>query len=85
MIPTALPRARLGRGILLAVALTALNLRTAVTGFSVLTADAAGELHFGPVVAGAVGTIITAASRWPLSPPLPWPVDSAWNVPPPLR
>jgi MFS transporter, CP family, cyanate transporter len=48
------------RGILLAVALTALNLRTAVTGFSVLTGDAAEELHFGPVVAGAIGTIVTA-------------------------
>ena len=51
---------RVHRGILLAVALTALNLRTAVTGFSVLTGDAAGDLHFGPVVAGAIGTIVTA-------------------------
>src|SRR5690349_9022503 len=38
---TTLAPARLARGILLAVALTALNLRTAVTGFSVLTGDAA--------------------------------------------
>ncbi|WP_127503956.1 MFS transporter [Actinoplanes solisilvae] len=53
-------RPRVHRGILLAVALTALNLRTAVTGFSVLTGDAAGDLHFGPVVAGAIGTIVTA-------------------------
>lgn len=52
--------ARLSRGILLAVALTALNLRTAVTGFSVLTGDAGDELRFGPVVAGAIGTIVTA-------------------------
>ena len=52
--------ARLHRGILLAVALTALNLRTAVTGFSVLTGDAADDLHFGPVVAGAIGTVVTA-------------------------
>ena len=52
--------ARMRRGILLAVALTALNLRTAVTGFSVLTGDAADDLHFGPVVAGAIGTVVTA-------------------------
>ena len=52
--------ARLHRGILLAVALTALNLRTAVTGFSVLTGEAGDDLHFGPVVAGAIGTIVTA-------------------------
>nr|WP_221380354.1 MFS transporter [Actinoplanes polyasparticus] len=52
--------ARLHRGILLAVALTALNLRTAVTGFSVLTGEAGDALHFGPVVAGAIGTIVTA-------------------------
>ncbi|GAA1643347.1 CynX/NimT family MFS transporter [Actinoplanes couchii] len=52
-------RARLARGVLLAVALTALNLRTAVTGFSVLTGDAGAELRFGPVVAGAIGTIVT--------------------------
>lgn len=57
---TAPAPARLSRGILLAVALTALNLRTAVTGFSVLTGDAADDLRFGPVVAGAVGTIVTA-------------------------
>jgi CP family cyanate transporter-like MFS transporter len=57
---TTLPPARVARGILLAVALTALNLRTAVTGFSVLTGDAAQDLHFGPLVAGAIGTIVTA-------------------------
>ncbi|WP_433728463.1 CynX/NimT family MFS transporter [Actinoplanes sp. CA-051413] len=57
---TALAPARLARGILLAVALTALNLRTAVTGFSVLTGEAAEDLHFGPLVAGAIGTIVTA-------------------------
>jgi CP family cyanate transporter-like MFS transporter len=57
---TTLAPARLARGILLAVALTALNLRTAVTGFSVLTGDAAEDLHFGPLVAGAIGTIVTA-------------------------
>ncbi|MCO8271659.1 MFS transporter [Actinoplanes sp. TRM 88003] len=60
MSTTVLAPARLHRGILLAVALTALNLRTAVTGFSVLTGDAADDLHFGPVVAGAIGTIVTA-------------------------
>ncbi len=54
------PPVRLHRGILLAVALTALNLRTAVTGFSVLTGQAGDDLHFGPVVAGAIGTIVTA-------------------------
>jgi MFS transporter, CP family, cyanate transporter len=57
---TTIAPARLARGILLAVALTALNLRTAVTGFSVLTGDAAEDLHFGPLVAGAIGTIVTA-------------------------
>ncbi|MBL7253052.1 MFS transporter [Paractinoplanes lichenicola] len=51
---------RLHRGILLAVALTALNLRTAVTGFSVLTGEAGADLRFGPVVTGAIGTIVTA-------------------------
>ncbi|MCY1138052.1 MFS transporter [Actinoplanes sp. Pm04-4] len=60
MSTTTLAPARLHRGILLAVALTALNLRTAVTGFSVLTGDAADDLHFGPVTAGAIGTIVTA-------------------------
>lgn len=60
MSTTALRPARLHLGILLAVALTALNLRTAVTGFSVLTGDAAEDLRFGPVVAGAIGTIVTA-------------------------
>ena len=60
MSTTVLAPARLSRGILLAVALTALNLRTAVTGFSVLTGEAGDELHFGPVVAGAIGTIVTA-------------------------
>ncbi|MGK5683704.1 MFS transporter [Actinoplanes sp. URMC 104] len=60
MATTAPSRARLARGILLAVALTALNLRTAVTGFSVLTGEAGEDLHFGPVVAGAIGTIVTA-------------------------
>lgn len=60
MSTTALAPIRLGRGILLAVALTALNLRTAVTGFSVLTGEAGEDLHFGPVVAGAIGTIVTA-------------------------
>ncbi|AGZ40978.1 MFS transporter [Actinoplanes friuliensis] len=57
--PTTIAPARLARGILIAVALTALNLRTAVTGFSVLTGDAAEDLHFGPLVAGAIGTIVT--------------------------
>ncbi|MFI5931894.1 MFS transporter [Actinoplanes sp. NPDC051494] len=63
MIPAAVPTdpaARMRRGILVAVALTALNLRTAVTGFSVLTSQAGAELRFGPVVAGAIGTIVTA-------------------------
>ncbi|MEI5673236.1 MULTISPECIES: MFS transporter [unclassified Nocardioides] len=45
--------------VLVALVLTALNLRTAVTGFAVLT-DAAGRtLDFGPVVAGAIGSIVT--------------------------
>jgi CP family cyanate transporter-like MFS transporter len=57
---TTIAPARLARGILLAVALTALNLRTAVTGFSVLTGDAGADLRFGPLVAGAIGTIVTA-------------------------
>ncbi|NMO53373.1 MFS transporter [Actinoplanes sp. TBRC 11911] len=60
MSTTVLGPARLHRGILLAVALTALNLRTAVTGFSVLTGDAAADLHFGPIIAGAIGTVVTA-------------------------
>ncbi|GID28730.1 MFS transporter [Paractinoplanes brasiliensis] len=60
MTTTELRPARLHVGILLAVALTALNLRTAVTGFSVLTGDAAADLRFGPVTAGAIGTIVTA-------------------------
>lgn len=46
--------------LLLAVVLTAFNLRTAVTGFTVLTTEAGDRLGFGPVVAGAIGTIVTA-------------------------
>ncbi|WP_249998459.1 CynX/NimT family MFS transporter [Actinoplanes sp. M2I2] len=74
MSTTALAPARLRRGILLAVALTALNLRTAVTGFSVLTGEAADDLHFGPVVAGAIGTIVTACFA-----------VAAFAAPPPAR
>lgn len=48
------------RLLLAAIILTALNLRTAVTGFSVLTEAAGKELVFGPVVAGAIGTVVTA-------------------------
>ena len=48
------------RGVLAAVVLTALNLRTAVTGFSVLIGTAGDALRFGQLVAGAIGTIVTA-------------------------
>jgi CP family cyanate transporter-like MFS transporter len=48
------------RGVLPAVVLTALNLRTAVTGFSVLIGTAGDALRFGQLVAGAIGTIVTA-------------------------
>jgi CP family cyanate transporter-like MFS transporter len=48
------------RGVLAAVVLTALNLRTAVTGFSVLLGTAGDALRFGNLVAGAIGTIVTA-------------------------
>ena len=54
------PDLRQQRGVLAAVVLTALNLRTAVTGFSVLLGTAGDALRFGQVVAGAIGTIVTA-------------------------
>ncbi|MFQ1002688.1 MFS transporter [Modestobacter sp. SSW1-42] len=54
------PDTRQQRGVLTAVVLTALNLRTAVTGFSVLLGTAGDALRFGQLVAGAIGTIVTA-------------------------
>ena len=45
---------------LLAIALTALNLRTAVSGFSPLLDTIGAELGFGASVYGLLGTIVTA-------------------------
>jgi CP family cyanate transporter-like MFS transporter len=47
--------------LLAAIALTALNLRTSVTGFSPLLETIGGELGFGPSLFGVFGTIVTAS------------------------
>ncbi|GAA1960324.1 CynX/NimT family MFS transporter [Agromyces allii] len=58
LAPTASP---LRVGLLVgAVALTAFNLRTGVTGFSPLADRIGEELGFGAPVIGAIGTIVTA-------------------------
>lgn len=46
---------------LAAVVMTALNLRTAVTGFSPLLETMGADLGFGPALYGAFGTIVTAS------------------------
>ena len=46
---------------LLAVVLTALNLRTAVTGFTPLLDVVGADLGFGPSLYGVLGTIVTAS------------------------
>ncbi|PPG50387.1 MFS transporter [Rathayibacter sp. AY1E9] len=46
---------------LAAIAITALNLRTAVTGFSPLLDTIGTDLGFGPSLYGALGTIVTAS------------------------
>lgn len=46
---------------LVAIAATAINLRTAVTGFSPLLERIGEELDFGPAVYGIFGTIVTAS------------------------
>ena len=60
MTVTTGPVVRQESGVLAAVVLTALNLRTPVTGFSVLLGTAGDALRFGHLVAGAIGTIVTA-------------------------
>src|SRR5690606_12409447 len=47
---------------LLAIVLTALNLRTAVTGFTPLLDAIGADLDFGPSLYGVFGTIVTACS-----------------------
>lgn len=55
------PQPYRGRLVVLgAVALTALNLRTAVTGFTAVAGQAQETLGFGPTVIGLIGTIVTA-------------------------
>lgn len=46
---------------LLAIILTALNLRTAVTGFTPLFEIIGADLDFGPSLYGVLGTIVTAS------------------------
>lgn len=46
---------------LAAIVMTALNLRTAVTGFSPLLETIGADLSFGPGLYGAFGTIVTAS------------------------
>ncbi|QHF23171.1 MFS transporter [Rathayibacter sp. VKM Ac-2804] len=46
---------------LAAIVMTALNLRTAVTGFSPLLETIGADLGFGPSLYGAFGTIVTAS------------------------
>ena len=59
--PRSVARTYRGRLIVLgAIALTALNLRTAVTGFSAIATTVEDALGFGPAVTGLVGTLITA-------------------------
>ena len=45
----------------LAIVLTALNLRTAVTGFTPLLDTIGGEVGFGPSLYGLLGTVVTAS------------------------
>ncbi|WP_382304355.1 MFS transporter [Herbiconiux sp. UC225_62] len=47
--------------VLTALILTAVNLRTAVTGFSPLLEQIGGDLGFGTALYGAFGTIVTAS------------------------
>lgn len=47
--------------VLAAIVMTALNLRTAVTGFSPLLETIGDDLSFGPALYGAFGTIVTAS------------------------
>ena len=47
--------------VLAAIVMTAVNLRTAVTGFSPLLETIDDELGFGPSLFGAFGTIVTAS------------------------
>lgn len=54
-------RVRTGALPLLAVVLTALNLRTAVTGFTPLLELIGADLGFGPSLYGVLGTIVTAS------------------------
>lgn len=54
-------RVRTGALPLLAVVLTALNLRTAVTGFTPLLDLIGADLGFGPSLYGVLGTIVTAS------------------------
>lgn len=54
-------RVRAGALPLLAVVLTALNLRTAVTGFTPLLELIGADLGFGPSLYGVLGTIVTAS------------------------
>jgi len=55
------PRVTLAILPLLAIAATAINLRTAVTGFSPLLETIGADLDFGPAVYGIFGTIVTAS------------------------
>jgi len=52
---------RVGALPLLAIALTALNLRTAVTGFTPLLDVIGVDLGFGPSLYGVLGTMVTAS------------------------
>ena len=54
-------KVRAGALPLLAVVLTALNLRTAVTGFTPLLDVIGADLGFGPSLYGVLGTIVTAS------------------------
>ena len=53
-------KVRAGALPLLAVVLTALNLRTAVTGFTPLLDAIGADLGFGPPLYGVLGTVVTA-------------------------
>lgn len=59
--PASPPRLMTGRVvILLAIVLTALNLRTAVTGYTAIAGVVERGIGFGPAVTGLVGTVVTA-------------------------
>ncbi|MDO9398353.1 MAG: MFS transporter, partial [Herbiconiux sp.] len=47
--------------VLAAIVLTALNLRTAVTGFSPLMETVGGDVGFGPALFGVFGTVVTVS------------------------